>query len=250
MRIQACVLTSLSVAALSCSALVSPVPALEWDTSSHHRLIEYACYGGLVPTGYYDNYIPPVRIRGDGSAVWWVDEGSARHVMEAILTQEELRAVVARVAEAGFFGWRDSYESTEVIYDGSDCRLSVALASGEKTVWVRAGAESPDGYADLLTWLRTGAGAVGHDFVPTHGWLRAIPVDATDAPPALVWPDEGIEGIRLSDAGEALPVSGEALATAWRIVNSDRYAQVEQAGRRYTLVVQIEDVTDLWPTSP
>jgi len=250
MRIHLILFTCLSGAALACSTLISPVPTLEWDTSTHHRLIEYACYGGLVPTGYYDNNIPPVRIRGDGSVLWLVYEGAERRVMEGAFTQDELQAVVTRMADAGFFGWKDSYESTEIIYDGSDCRLSVALASGEKTVWVRTAAEPPAGYAELLTWLRTGAGAVGHDFVPTHGWLRAIPVDATDTPPALVWPDEGIEGIRLSDAGEALPVSGEALATAWRIVNSDRYAQVEQAGRRYTLVVQIEDVTDLWPTSP
>ncbi len=243
-------LAALTAAALACSTFVSPVPPLAWDPGSDHVLIEYNCFGGLVPTGYYENNIPPVRIRGDGAVIWLDNTGPERRVLEGTFTQDELRAVVQRVADAGFYSWKDEYQASQMIYDGIDCRLSVALDTVAKTVWVRSGAETPAGYAELLDWLRSGAGAVGHDYVPQHGWLTSIPTSATDAPPVFVWPAEGIDGIRLGDALGALPVDGEALATAWRIVNGDRYAQVEYVGMRYTLVVQIENVTDRWPGSP
>lgn len=243
-------ITALSCAALACATLVSNVPTFAWQPDFDHVLVEYACYGGLVPTGFYDNYIPPVRLHGDGTLTWVENDGSARRVLQSTLSETEVTGVLQHVADAGYFGWKDDYPASEMIYDGTDCRLSVHLDSTSKTVWMRAGSEAPPGFADLVAWLTSGAGASGQDYVPETGWLSAIPTQPSETPPVLIWPDEGLGGVRLSEALQAVPAEGEALATAWRIVNGDRYAQVEYLGIRYQLVVQVAGVTDRWPGSP
>lgn len=248
MRPSYLILTALMSATLACATLTAP--PLEWDTSGDHVVIEYTCVGGLVPTGFYDNAIAPVRLWGDGRLVWLEYAGSERRVLESRLSPDDMRAVLTQVVEAGYFGWPRDFESTNVIYDGIDCRLNVSLDSQDKVVWVRAGAETPEAYNDLVEWLTGGAGATGQEVMPARGWLRALPTGLTEAVPAFVWPAEGIDGVRLVDAAQAVPVEGEALTTAWRIINADRFALVESDGAMYTLIVQVEGVTDRWPGAP
>lgn len=249
MRPHLLLLTALCGATLACATL-TPKPAIEWETAGDQVVLEYNCFGGLVPIGYNDNAIAPVRLWGDGRLVWLEYSGSGRRVLEARLTPDEMRALLTRVADAGFFGWPDEYTSNSVIYDGVDCDLEVALKAQQKGIWVRAGAEPPAAFGDLVNWLVAGAGASGHDVVPERGWLSAIPTgNNVDAVPNYVWPADGLGGVRLADATQPVPVEGEALTTAWDIVNANRYAMVESDGMLYTLVVQVERVTDRWPGS-
>lgn len=250
MRPQILFFTALCGATLACATL-TPKPAIEWEPAGDQVVLEYNCFGGLVPTGYYDNAIAPVRLWGDGRLVWLEYAGSGRRVLEARLSPDEMRSLLTRVVDAGFFGWPDEIESTTVIYDGSDCSLGVSLKAEQKDVWVRAGAEPPVAFVDLVDWLVAGAGASGEDVVPERGWLSAIPAGSNaDAVSAYVWPADGIDGVRLAEAAQPMAVEGEALTTAWDIVNANRFALVESDGMLYTLVVQVQGLTDRWPGSP
>lgn len=242
----------LALATLACSTLSPvPVPDLVWDPSPDTEVVSYDCGGGMMPDNAYANAIAPMRIWGDGRALWTAtDSTGGRRVLTAQFSSDELRAVLQHVADAGFYGWRDSYQPAEPVMDAGACSLAVNLTGSSKRVTVDDFGDPPAGYADLVGWLMGGAGAGGVDFVPEQGYLQAWLLTDYAGPSAYVWPAEGIAGVRLAEATSGLLVSGEALTTAWGIVNANSYGVVESDGAFYQLAVQVEGVTDRWDAQP
>lgn len=246
------VIGALVLASLACATLSpAPVPELVWDPSADVEVVHYSCGGGMVPYDSYANAIAPMRIWGDGRAVWTgSSDPGARAVLTAQLTPDELRAVLQHVADAGFFGWRDSYAPAEPVMDGGSCTLTVSLDGSTKTVSVSDGAEPPAGFGDLAGWLASGAGTTGVAYVPERGYLMAWLLTDYSGPADAQWPAEGIDGVRLADAQSGLLVTGPALETAWSIVNASPYTVVESDGAYYHITVQIEGVTNQWDPQP
>jgi hypothetical protein len=101
---------------------------------------------------------------------------------------------------------------------------------------------APDAYYELVQFLSGGAGCTGNDFVPTLGYLTAVP-EPIEADVAQ-WPD-AIAGITLDQIGDGRYVDGEALAFSWQAVNQNPTAPVyvNSDGRVYTIMVQIPGVS-------
>jgi hypothetical protein len=240
MRFRIAFLT-LALAALACNALLPPRPELKWDTSPDALIIETYVAGGLVPINYQKNYIPEARVWGDGRILWVESSGGTRRVLEGHLSEDELRALLQKISEAGFFGWDDFYQPREMVYDAGTTTLTVNLLDTHKSV-SEYFQGAPAKFHELAAYLGDGAGASGADFVPTRAYLTALPFGDDNIKSDYVWPDESA-GFTLAEAVGGRYIEGEALEFAWQVVKQSMNAILESGGQRYQLLVQVPGVS-------
>jgi hypothetical protein len=241
----------LPIVVLACATFTPVVPELVWDRSADVEVISYACYGGLVPNEVWMNDIPTFRLWGDGRALWVEEQaGGSRRVYTAQFTDDEITAMLTEMAQRRFFTMADSYEPDYEIMDGGVCQMRVVLADTYKSVSVQTGGEPPADYGVLAGYLARAGGHSATDYVPERGYLFAMPSGDPVSAAMASWPAEGIDGVRLADSQGGVPIEGEALRTAWAIVNTGIFTVVESGGKAYRLAVQVEDVTKTWPQIP
>jgi hypothetical protein len=162
---------------------------VRWDTNPTASIIRYYSphtTAGLAGAYDHNYYIPEVQVWGDGRIIWVVRDRAARRVLECLLTTEQMKALIQRIVDSGFFGWKDKYYTLGG-YSYSAMRLSVNLVGQSKEVYEHGGA--PDAYYELAQFLTSGAGCAGDDYVPKLGYLTAVaePIEANMAR----WPDAG-----------------------------------------------------------
>jgi hypothetical protein len=229
-------------AGASVGSAVTGAPALRWDTNPEALVIRYyspSTTAGLSGAYDADYYIPEVQLWGDGRIIWVAREGTARRVMEGHLTVEQMRALIRRITDAGFFDWQDRY-FTLGGNSSPPMLLSVQLSEVFKVVSEHGGA--PEAYYDLVAFLKAGAGSEGQAYMPALGYLTATPWPVEAEAPR--WPDEST-GITLDQVGEGRYIEGEALAFAWQAVNRNPTAPVyvQSKGHVYTIMLQIPGVS-------
>jgi hypothetical protein len=231
--------------ALACNTLFPPRPPVAWNADPASVILQGSTGGGML---YEPNPMPFVRLRGDGQLIWVVGTGSGRQVKTAQLGSDQVRQVLQTVVDDGFFGWKDSYRPG-VVYHAPETCLTVSLSSGSKSVCeILSGA--PARFHDLLSWLGSGAGATGSDFVPQRGYLKVTPLGSGPAQggqPAVAWPSQQL-GLRLAGVGAGQWVEGDALRLAWNVMNNDPLNPVLQDGDSYyQLQLLVPGVTGLEP---
>jgi hypothetical protein len=237
-------LVLLSASLVACAAQPTPQPtatpqqaiAVEWDHDPSAVIVKYyspSTTAGMA--GAYDNryYIPEVQIWGDGRIVWVVRE-QQRRVLEGQLTPQQMSGLLQQIVGAGFFQWEEMYytpggHSFPFMY------LQVNLAGRSKEIREHGGA--PEAYYQLEEWLLNGAGAEGHDYRPTRGYLTVEPwSEQAEAPQ---WPAD-VE-VTPDQIGEGRFVEGQLLDWAWDMVNRNPTSPVYVTfeGRLYSIMVQI-----------
>ncbi len=224
--------------------LTMPVRTVEvgWDTNPTALIVRYYwphTTAGLA--GAYDRryYIPEVQVWGNGRIIWVQRDGTERRVLEGHLTTHDMRALLHRIADAGFFSWKDEYYTLGG-HSYPPMYMFVGLASQSKEIYEHGG--GPDALYELREFLTNGAGVTGHDYVPARGYLAASP--GPDEADGLQWPDAA-SSITLDRVGEGCTIEGEALAFAWQAVNRNPTAPtyVRSRGQVYTIMVQIPGVS-------
>jgi hypothetical protein len=241
----AVLLLTLALAALACNTVAPPRPDLEWDPASDALIIEAYFAGGLVPQNMALNALPAARVYGDGRIVWVEVTRGLRTVYEGTLTREQMTALLTRISDAGFFGWKSLYGPVNEVMDAGTTVLAVNLTSGRTQV-AEYFEGAPPKFHELVGWLSGGAGATGVTYSPPRGYLTALPVGDNSQPPAYRW-SEADAGFALAEAVEGRYIEGPALAQAWDIVNTDQFARVESGGEQYYLVVQVPGLSLVEP---
>jgi hypothetical protein len=229
----------------------SAVIDVRWDTNPSARIIRYyspSTTAGLA--GAYDRryYVPEVQVWGDGRIIWVIKERESRRVLEGQLTTEQMKALLQRIVDAGFFGWEERYY-TPGGHSFPFMHLEVNLIGHSKEVAEHGGA--PEALYELVEFLKGGAGAEGHEYVPARGYLTATvfgPPEQIGATTEAQWPD-ATAGFGLDEVGDGRYIEGEALAFAWQLVNQYTRAPVyvKSKGDLYTIMVQIPGVSYFEP---
>jgi hypothetical protein len=243
-------LAALALAVVACQALSTPSPEVKWDTSPEKVIIRATFCCGLVPESFARNYIPDVQVWGDGRILWSQTGSSGeRRVREGHLSESELKGLLERVVDDGFFGWEDNYADYSVTDMPSKC-LSVELAGKTKSV-CEYYKGAPEAFHALYDHIASGAGTTGADFVPEKAYLTAAPrTFSGPVQPDLHWPAASV-GFSLSEAVSGKWVEGEAAELAWRVVNKNQWGHVVQDGDTYyQLVVQVPGVSQNAPPAP
>ena len=88
--------------------------APDWDPSPATIAVEALQCCGLAPGWFSENYVPHARVWGDGRIVWAeYNETGQRRVLEGRLTPEQMRALMARIVQAGFLQWDERYQPAD-----------------------------------------------------------------------------------------------------------------------------------------
>ncbi len=239
-------------AGLACATVLGPRPAVAWNPDPGTLVLSASGCCGPVPAYVAENYIPAVRVWGDGRLVW-VERNSngGRRVLTATLTPDQLTALLQPAVEAGFFGWQDAYGEPDRA-DGTAQCLTVALASVTKQV-CEYYEGAPEAFHVLYTAAANGAGAAGAAYAPTQGYVTVYPQTYSMPPTGddyLLWPADSL-GLALADNAGGQWLEGAALAFAWRVVTGDTWQPLVREGDQYFLLtLRIPGVTQLDPPTP
>lgn len=236
-----------AAAALACNTLMAPRPSVDWDRAPEAVIVQATFCCGFVPMEVAVNYLPDATVWGDGRIVWvQATADGGRQVLEGRLTEAELRALLQRAVDDGFFGWRDSYADYTVTDLASQC-LMVSLTGERKTVCeYHQGA--PRAFHALYDYVSGGAGAAGADFIPKRGYVTAYPLTGVDPGTLTVRPWPSDAGFTLAEAQGGRWAEGAALLAAWEAVNAGYWSHALQDGETYyRLTVQVPGLSQSAP---
>ena len=129
-------------------ALAGCAPKTEYDDKELVK-IEYHDTGGMRVWGINDyrvfdfekNIVYDITIAEEEALQEMInraEEGQIEEILQrynnpktiATFTEEQEEAFVTHVRKAGIYGWKDSYETDEVIYDGGGFALELTFSDG------------------------------------------------------------------------------------------------------------------------
>jgi len=240
------IIVALALAALACNTLIPPRPPVEWNPAADSLVVEASSTGGMLPDF---NYVPAARLWGDGRLVWSeYDSHGGRSIQTRTLTPDEIKALIVRIENEGFFGWNDQY-SPGVVYDAPITCLRVSLTTTAKSVCEMVSG-APAGFGRLFTELGSGAGQPGTEFAPERGYLTVTRLQSGPSDEATDWAAETL-ALSLADAQGGLWIEGPALARAWEAVNADSvFTLLREEDAIYQVQLLVPDVTLLQPPAP
>jgi hypothetical protein len=206
-------------------------------------------FGGRTTQVAVNNYIPDAQIWGDGRIIWveHTDSGE-RRVLEGRLAPNQMRALLQRVVDDGFFSWQDYYVNRTVADAPEQC-LSIELERRSKKV-CEYFEGAPQAFHDLYAYIAQGAEVTGTDYMPETGLLKANPLHFPEqfSPPVdWQWPTAAL-GMSLSEAVDGIWVEGAIFELAWRIVNAKWKGMIVQDDDAYyEISVQVPGVSWIEP---
>ncbi|MBN8657910.1 MAG: hypothetical protein J0M11_19415 [Anaerolineae bacterium] len=215
-------------------------PKIEWDKSSDVLVISYE--------RRYDvdyNYIPAFRIWGDGYIVWvnYESDGS-RKVFDGYLPQSDLMLLLEKFRETNFFTHCNEHQNYAFDY------IRISLLNKSCSNLIDENGFTNLSYADiagLVDFLASGAGVEGREYIPTIGYLYAVPYEKTEyfqnqttIHPEIIWPADEF-GYEIADVLEK-EIVGAELFFAWKIVNSPEPFVISD-GKAYWISVIIPKIS-------
>lgn len=159
----------------------------DWERNSDYVLFRIDVIDEAQPESVITNTIPPCTIYGDGRLIFSVVTEGGLQVLEARLSEAEIRAFVETVIGRGFYSWEDD------VFSNADLNriesISLNLYAELRTV-ERYGDWPLEAYQTLISDCQnlSERRAV---FQPLNGgWLRAIPIDTYDRQAEFIeWPN-------------------------------------------------------------
>ncbi len=238
----------LTVLLASCGLFSGYNPKLEWSTSPTETILQATNCCGFVPELVPLNYIPDAQLFGDGRLVWVINDiEGGRHVMTTQLGSQQIKDLLKRFVDAGFFQWKDEYADNTITDIPWQC-LQVKLLGKEKQVceYYRG---APAAFHTLYNDVASGLGLTGSDYVPARGYLSAKLLEGINPSEITMtgeWPAN--TGISLQSSATGIWVQGAALEAAWNFVNASYWGNIiRENGRYYQLVLQIPGITMMEP---
>ncbi len=256
------IICAIFVLAMSACQLGQTQPKLEWETSPQAVLIKHTDpiqFPGLLPTWQderMENYLPEGVVFGDGRVQWvgyfYGGEITSRQVFEGFLEPEQVRGLLERFVDSGFFSWKDQY-SGSFREDGPPSQvLTVNLHEQTKSVVVN-NAQPPQGFQELAKLISTGAGAIGHEYVPGQAffcaYLKMMDWNEEQSIQVIRWPAEqaGFTLAELEETGGVFPgryIDGQILSFAWQVINANPQSPLVEDNRKiYLITLQFPELS-------
>ncbi|NOH14093.1 MAG: hypothetical protein HND51_20810 [Chloroflexi bacterium] len=231
---------SLLALLLFACGLFAPKPEIAWNNDPENVVLELSNCCGFVPYETAINALPDAIIYGDGRFIWVeINDARQRVVMEAQLREEEMAALLQKMVDAGFYGWKDQYADYNVTDLPNQC-MRLRLSEENKSVCEYAEG-APAAFHRLYGELASGAGMAGKPYVPEEAYVTSLAMDF-EVPPedAIPWSVEDL-GISLAHAAGGIWMEGTALEKAWEVVNSTAWigGEADENGDYYRLLVQV-----------
>ncbi len=196
-------------------------------------------YTGPAPGVTYDpNYfIPEAQVWGNGRSIW-VEDAHAypRRVLMGQPATDQMKSLLQRVVDAGFFDWDDRYGIGGSTHQPR--RLMINVRGHPKEVVAYDGT-APGAFFELIDILSHGAGTNGSEFIPARGYLTARCWPLEEIAPSAQW-DDANAGFTLDQVGSGRYIEGKALSFAWQVSNQHPTAPVHVKSNNQSCVLMVQ----------
>jgi hypothetical protein len=208
--------------ALSCGCEKKEV-SLAYDSSPEKLVVELRTSGGL-PTPWVDG-ISEFKLYGDGRVIERPGGDERKPMVEGRLTPDEIRALLKRIRDTGFFGLKSEYANRKVM-DGVTQRITVNLKDQKKEV--RVYMKDVKEFAGAKDVIMGYPFRDSRDYVSDKGFLlvQKSQEASTDqpAPPevmALLPPTADL--LQAADTRKPIEISGESLVSIMKYESAQKY---------------------------
>lgn len=223
---------------------------LDWDHDSNTiilRLDERLNEGNPARLA---NEIPPCTVWGDGRIVWVNPLDTQREILEARLTDDQVRQVIETVVFSGFYDWESNFAIPDVT-NPLVKSITLNLYAQQRTV-SRYADWPANGYQRILQAC-TQISSQPAIFLPTGAWISAYEVPKEDSVGVWQWLPSAA-GFHLSEVANGQPprwITGDLVKLVWTNTILPRYlTRVSDEGRYYEIAVQVPGVTRDAPPAP
>jgi len=234
----------------------TPEPvSLEYDDRAGVLIVQADTYGGLMPPpSSSSTHVPEVSIYGDGLVVLAEDEegpvaGTDRWVTTGHIDHEELRELLAFIAESGFFGLDDLYAPRPAPPDSPARHVTINLLAATKTVSVfpHYYDEAPASFRETYEKLLEISPPDLTPFIPSAGTVTATDLGPIEDLPAgqgsqvAPW-DTPLVGIVLAEVTEGTHLEGEQYQVVEEFLLRYPRGQLfgSQEGRAYQVLLEAD----------
>lgn len=222
--------------------------SFDWDHSPDAILLRF----DQIPEGeteaYVTNSVPLCTIWGDGHLVWVNFVGSDAEVLEARLTDDQIRDFVEDIIGFGFYSWED-----DVIPPLADNvalqSLVLNLFDNPKTV-ERYGDWPNNSFEQLITQCR-GLSSTPALVVPNGGWVRAYPIEFDSQAIWQEWPRNApVKMVDVAASDTPTWVEGAWAAELWGYTRTISLVQVTEMGDAFEISMQVPGISRTAPPPP
>jgi hypothetical protein len=220
----------------------SEINRLDWDRSPDSILLRVDQIATFESEAYTINALPLCTIWGDGRLVMLNYLGNTSEVLEARLSDEQIREVIENMIGFGFYSWED-----DIIPAGAEDptleSVSLNLFDNPKTV-ERYNDWPTDGFSQILQ-LCQGSSPTRATVIPNGGWVSASVLNSFDDNGNLLdWPRNApFTMADLASSDEPRWVEGAWAQEIWNITREISTVQVLENGIAYEIAMEVPDIS-------
>ncbi len=227
----------------------SQLGPMEWQKTPDNIVLRLDSRLKEATPAEVDNEIPPCTLWGDGRLVWVNQLEEGKQILEARLSDEEIRTLMEKIIFSGFYDWQSDY----IVPNASNPMIesiTLNLYSEERTV-ARYSEWPVDAYNQALKNCREISQSPVL-FEPQGGWLTAYEVPRVDGIGYWRW-QTGDTGFSLAEATPDNPrwITDDLVKVVWEttITPAGRIRVLEN-DKAYELVLRIPGVSRDAPPAP
>lgn len=247
-------------------ALVFALPAengedniglFEWERSPETILLRIDSYRPAGDPFELANDLPLCTIWGDGRLIFVNETAEGEEVLEARLSEDQIRSLIENIITLGFYDW-ESDLSLVANENSVLTQVELNLKNSARTVKRfdalesegRDAASQNSGFTDLLNLCRniTQVRAV---FLPAGGWLSAVQTDFDPSLRTVIWPADA--PLRLADLAAANSPrwieSPFIDGFVWGILRQGSALQLRERNHTYQIKLEVPGISRTSPPS-
>lgn len=215
---------------------------LEWDRSDNSILVRVDEIATYESEAFKINAIPLCTVWGDGRLVVLNYVGDTSEVLEARLSDEQIRELVEKMIGFGFYSWEDDIIPAGV--DDATLR-SITLNLFDNSKTVERYDDWPNNGFDQILSLCQGISPSRATFVPAGGWVNAYVLDEYDDEGRSVdWPRNApFTMAELVGSDEPRWVDGAWAQEIWTFTREAGTIQILESGVAYEFSMEVPDIS-------
>ncbi|MBI5931458.1 MAG: hypothetical protein HY862_19270 [Chloroflexi bacterium] len=221
----------------------------EWDRSPDTIILRMDDQANYEPQAYFDNDIPLCTLWGDGRLVWVNLLSGRSEVLEARLTDDQIRGLIETIIRTGFYDWEN-----DIVPPGTDNpvlqSLTLNLFDSSQTV-ERYSPWPANGFATLFDTCANLA-ETRASVLPTGGWMKAYEVEVDQNAKVIPWPRTAPFTLaELASSGTPRWIETPWAEFIWtNVTRESGSVQVREEGKAYLVSLQVPGISRDAPPAP
>jgi hypothetical protein len=220
----------------------------EWDKSPETIIFRVDDQGSLETPADLANDVPLCTLWGDGRLVWVNVLPGSTEVLEARISDDQIRGLVETIIRTGFYDWEN-----DILQPDADRVLeSITLNLYESSRTVERYSAWPVNGFEALREVCAGLSEARALVVPTGGWMNAYEVELVSSAKVIPWPRSAPFTLaELATSDTPRWVESPWAEFIWtNVAREGGIVQVREDDKAYVVSLQVPGVSRDAPPAP